>query len=61
MHRLGGNRLGDGGTITICKALSESRVSKLQELGLEENDITEKGAKSVAAYLAVSTSLTNLS
>ena len=60
MHRLYNNNLRDDGTIAICKALSESKVSKLLELGLGGNGITKKGAKSVAAYLAVTASLTKL-
>ena len=54
------NRLEDEGTIVICNALSQSKASKLQELDLQGNHITIKGAESVAAYLAVTTSLTAL-
>ena len=60
MHSLQSNILKDKGTIAVCNALKESKVSKLQELNLSLNDITEQGAKSVAAYLAASGSLTNL-
>ena len=45
-------------TITICNALKESKVSKLTELLLYNNGITGAGAESVAAYLAVTGSLT---
>ena len=58
--RLGNNSLRDEGTIAICNALSENKASKLQELNLTSNGITEMGAKSVAAYLAVTASLTAL-
>ena len=58
--RLAGNQLKDEGTIVICNALSESKASQLQELDLTRNDITIKGAESVAAYLAVAASLTAL-
>ena len=61
MHSLGGNNLKDEGTIAICNALKGSKVSKLKELDLGGNDIQVAGAASVAAYLAVTASLTNLS
>ena len=44
--------------VLLCNALSENKASKLQELGLNQNGITVKGAKSVAAYVAVTASLT---
>eukprot|EP00325_Prymnesiales_sp_UTEX-LB-985_P030398 CAMPEP_0174716076 /NCGR_PEP_ID=MMETSP1094-20130205/22776_1 /TAXON_ID=156173 /ORGANISM="Chrysochromulina brevifilum, Strain UTEX LB 985" /LENGTH=86 /DNA_ID=CAMNT_0015915753 /DNA_START=90 /DNA_END=347 /DNA_ORIENTATION=+ len=47
------NRLGDEGTITICKALSESKVSKLQELDLRGNDIGPRGGKALGSMLLV--------
>ena len=50
----------DEGTIIICSALSKSKASKLQELDLGHNDITFEGAESVAAYLAVTASLTTV-
>ena len=50
----------DKGTITVCNALKDSKISKLQELVLRSNDITVSGAESVAAYLAVSASLTKI-
>ena len=58
--RLRFNKLQDEGTITNCNTLRESKVSKLQELDISHNGITKKGAKSVAAYLAVTGSLTRL-
>ena len=58
--RLAGNQLKDEGTIVICNAMSESKASKLQELDLRGNEITFKGAESVAAYLAVTGSLTKV-
>ena len=61
MHRLTSNRLGDDGSITICKALSESKVSKLRELDLSFNRIGFPGAKSLGDMLLVHTSVTNLS
>ena len=61
MHSLGGNNLKDEGVTIVCDALRNSKVSKLNELELWGNNITITGAKSVAAYLAVTASLTNLS
>ena len=60
LHSLGRNYLADEGTIAVCNALKESKVSKLKELGLEDNDITVAGAASVAAYLAVTAVLTKI-
>ena len=57
-RRLASNSLRDEGTITLCNALSESKASKLQRLDIRANGITGKGAASVAAYLAVTASLT---
>ena len=59
-HRLAGNRLFDEGTITICDALRESKVSKLQALDLSGNGISPAGAKSVTAYVAVTSGLMSL-
>ena len=61
MHRLRDNFLGDDGTITICKALSESQVSNLCELDLFLNGIGSPGAKALGDMLLVHTSVTNLS
>ena len=60
MRRLRSNSLGDDGTITICKALSESKVSKLQELDLSENGIGLRGTKAIRDMLLVHGSLTAL-
>ena len=60
MHRLRSNSLGDDGTITICKALSESKVSQLQELDLFKNDIGPPGAEALGNMLLVRTSLTSI-
>ena len=53
MHRLGSNRLGDDGTIAICKALSESKFSKLQELDFDNNDIGSTGVEALGSMLLV--------
>ena len=58
---MGSNTLEDKGTIAVCNALKDSKISKLEELVLSYNDIMVNGAKSVAAMLAVRASLTNLS
>ena len=60
LHSLGGNQLKDEGTIIVCTALKDIKVSKLKELLLYGNGITVTGAESVAAYLAVTASLTVL-
>ena len=60
LQSLGGNKLKDEGTKIVCNALKESKVSKLTELLLDNNGITVAGAESVAAYLAVTASLTSL-
>ena len=57
---VGGNKLGDEGTIILCDALRVSTVSKVQELGLSRNDIGPDGAKAVAALCAAMASLTSL-
>ena len=58
--RLSGNGLQDEGTIDVCDALCESKVSKIQELDLSVNDIGPTGAESVAAYVAVNGVLTTV-
>ena len=58
---MGGNSLRDEGTIAVCNALEQSKVSKLEELNLEGNGIGADGAKAVAAFCAVSASLTKIS
>ena len=60
LHSLGGNKLEDEGTTIVCDALRESKVSKLRELNLQSNGIKVAGAKSVAAYLAVTAELTSV-
>jgi len=60
LHSLGGNQLKDEGTIIVCTALKDSKVSKLKELLLYHNGITATGAASVAAYLAVTGELTKI-
>ena len=55
------NEFGDKGTAILCDALRESKVTKVQELDLRENDIGLDGAKAVAAMVAVVASLTSLS
>ena len=60
LRSLGGNGLKDEGTIIVCDALKDSKVSKLKELMLRGNKITVTGAESVAAYLAVTASLTSV-
>ena len=44
----------------MCNALEQSKVSKLEELLIYNNDIGADGAKAVAAFCAVSSSLTRL-
>ena len=58
LHSLGSNSLKDEGTIAVCNALKDSKVSKLKELVLSRNLIKVSGAESVAAYLAVTASVT---
>ena len=57
---VGGNDLGDAGATILCEALRESKVTKVQELDLSENDISLDGAKAVAAMAAVVASLTSV-
>ena len=57
---VGGNKLGDEGTITLCDALRESTVSKVQELALAINQIGPDGAKAIDALCAVTGSMTHL-
>ena len=54
------NRLKDEGTITICNALSESKVSILEELDLSDNNFGSASAESIAAMLAVRSGLTSV-
>ena len=57
---VGYNQLGDEGATSLCNALRESTVTKVQELSLKGNKIGPKGAKAVAAMAAVVGSLTDL-
>ena len=57
---VGWNRLGDAGATILCDALRESKVSKVQELGLQNNDIGPDGAKAIAALCAAMASLTSV-
>ena len=57
---VGSNELGDEGATTLCDALRESKVTKVQELDLVLNGIGPKGAKAVAAMAAVVPSMTRL-
>ena len=54
------NKLGDESTAILCDALRGSKVTKVQELDLSQNDIGPEGAKAVAAMAAVVGSLTRL-
>ena len=60
LRSLGSNHLKDQGTTIVCNALKDSKISKLKELLMYDNDITVTGAESVAAYLAVTAELTAL-
>jgi Ran GTPase-activating protein 1 len=53
-----GNKLGNAGVTVLCDALRESKVTKVQELGLRSNEIGPEGAKAVAAMAAVVASIT---
>merc|ERR550514_419956 len=57
---LGNNSLGDEGTEFIATALKESTMNKLQKLLMFQNGIGPKGAAALAAYAAISASLTKL-
>ena len=57
---VGSNDLGDEGTTTLCDALCESKVTKVQELDLSMNDIGPDGAKAIAALCSVTALLTRL-
>ena len=54
------NFLKDEGCTFICDALRESKTCKLTVLNLGDNRIKVDGGKSAAAYLAISTSLTQV-
>ena len=57
---VGSNSLMDEGAEFIAAALKESATSKLQTLGIYSNCIGPKGATALAAYMAVSGSLTQV-
>ena len=57
---VGDNELGDEGATILCNALSESTVTKVQELDLSDNDIGPDGAKAIAALCAVCASVTKI-
>ena len=57
---VGNNELGDKGATILCDALRESTVTKVQELGLDSNKIGPQGAKAIAAFRAVSPSVTSI-
>ena len=44
----------------MCNALEQSKVSKLEKLLIYNNNIGADGAKAVAAFCAVSSSLTKV-
>ena len=52
--------LGDEGAISLCDALCESTVSKVEELNLYNNKIGPDGARAIAALCAVRGSLTSV-
>lgn len=54
------NQLGDEGMAAITSALKESTVSQLATLDVQNNNIGAKGAEALAAWLAVSASLTSV-
>ena len=57
---VGSNEIGDEGAQAIGSALMESKVSKLKELVIYDNSVGPDGAKSIAAFCAVSASLTQV-
>ena len=52
--------MGDAGTIAVSNALSECKVSKLQELDLSGNGIGPPGGEALGNMLLVHASLTKL-
>jgi len=56
--RLGDNLLEDEGVTSICEAMQSNKETKLTVLDVSENQVGPKGGKSVAAMLAITTSLT---
>ena len=57
---LGINFMGDEGVTAICEAVQSNKEMKLTSLNIQSNDVGPAGAKSVAALVAVITSLTSL-
>ena len=57
---VGGNALGDEGTIILCDALRKSTVSKVQELDLSGNRIGPDGATAIASLCGVIASITHV-
>ena len=61
---LGGNELGDEGATAIARALKDSAASKLALLDLNgigsSKKIGLRGAKELAKYLSVTTSITSV-
>ena len=57
---VGFNGLRDQGATAICNALRESKVTRVQELGLESNSIGPDGAKAIAALCSVTASITSV-
>ena len=58
--QLSGNALGDAGVEALAAALKEGAGAKLQELNLNYNGITAKGAQALAGCLAACGSLREL-
>ena len=54
------NQLGDEGMGAIANALKDSTVSQLASLDVRNNQIGPKGAEALAAWLAVSASVTKI-
>ena len=54
------NTLMDEGCTSVCDALRKNKTCKLAKLNIGSNAIDVDGAKSAAAYMAISASLTSL-
>ena len=54
------NRLKDEGVSAVCDAVQSNKQTKLASLNLASNDCGSAGAKSVAAMVAVTGSLTKI-
>ena len=55
---IGKNLINDEGVIAICEAIQSNKETKITELNFKFNGITKAGAKSVAAMMAATSSLT---